>query len=245
MVSFRTEANEKAPDSAAADPCRDEKSGAAGALKNLPSDWRDRIGRNLQRSSAQRVRALFSEMNPHLVGDKMFEDRWSDIRKEAAVLVPVLAKPEPTILLTVRSSDMPSHAGQIAFPGGKASPEDASTVETALREAEEEVAIPRGAVDVVGALGVHKGGLGFAVTPIVGIVPPDIRVQACPREVAEIFEVPLSFIADLNNHTTEQHEHKGVKYNMFAAPYERYHIWGLTAGILRTFAETLQDRPSF
>lgn len=211
------------------------------ASTRLSDDWRQRIEANLNRASAQRIRALFSEINPHLVGEQLFESRWSDIRKDAAVLVPVIARAEPTVLLTVRSTDMPSHAGQIAFPGGKVSDEDASRIDTALREAEEEVAIPRDAVDVVGSLGVHLGGLGFSVTPVVGVVSPEIALEACPREVAEIFEVPLSFVRDLSNHITEEREHKGVKYNMFAAPYDRFHIWGLTAGILRSFAETLQD----
>lgn len=205
-------------------------------------DWRARIQANLSRATAQRVRALFSEINPHLVGDKLFESRWSDIRKDAAVLVPIIPRPAgPTVLLTVRSSDMPSHAGQISFPGGKTHPEDDGPVSTALREACEEVNIMPQEVDVVGSLGIHKGGLGFSVTPVVGVVDPRTSLIPCPREVDEIFEVPLDFIADLGNHVTEQREHKGVKYNMFAAPYDRFHIWGLTAGILRTLAETLQD----
>ncbi|NOX83528.1 MAG: CoA pyrophosphatase [Alphaproteobacteria bacterium] len=217
---------------------------ARGKLRIEDVDWRARIASNLDRMSAQRVRALFREINPHLVGDKMFESRWSDIRKDAAVLVPIINRPEgATILLTVRSSDMPSHAGQISFPGGKVEPGDASRVETALREAHEEVNIEPGSVEVIGQLGVHEGGLGFSVTPVVGIVHPQTDIRACPREVHEVFEVPLDFVADLSNHVTEEREHKGVKYNMFAAPYGRFHIWGLTAGILRTMAEVLQDEP--
>jgi len=214
----------------------------SGNLKIDEIDWRARIEANLNRASAQRVRALFSEINPHLVGDKMFESRWSDIRKDAAVLVPIIPRAHGyTVLMTVRSVDMPSHAGQISFPGGKAHPEDQDRIATALREAHEEVNIAPDVVDVIGALGVHQGGLGFSVTPIVGIVDPQTDIKPCPREVAEIFEVPLRFIADLGNHITEQREHKGIHYNMFATPYERFHIWGLTAGILRTLAETLQD----
>jgi len=205
-------------------------------------NWRERIAANLHRACAQRVRVLFSEINPHLVGDKLFESRWSDIRKDAAVLVPVIDRPEgATVLLTVRSSDMPSHAGQISFPGGRVQDSDASAVDTALREAHEEVNISPQDVDVIGALGVHKGGLGFSVTPIVGFVNPQADFRACPREVAEIFEAPLAHFASLDNHHIEKHEHKGVNYNMFAAPYDGFHIWGLTAGILRTLAETLQD----
>jgi len=205
-------------------------------------DWRERINANLQRASSQRIRALFSEINPHLVGDKVFESRWSDIRKDAAVLVPIIDRPEgATVLLTVRSSDMPSHAGQISFPGGRVQGEDVDRTATALRETHEEVNISSDHVDVIGSLGIHKGGLGFSVTPVVGIVDPNADMLACPREVSEIFEVPLSFFADLNNHVTEERTHKGVVYNMFAVPYGRFHIWGLTAGILRTFAETLQE----
>lgn len=211
-------------------------------LKMPTDDLRARIERNLARASAQRVRALFQEINPHLVGDELFESRWSDIRKDAAVLVPIINRPEgASVLLTVRSSDMPSHAGQVSFPGGKTSPEDKDRVATALREAHEEVNILPDAVDVIGSLGVHQGGLGYSVTPVVGLVDPATDLRPCPREVAEIFETPLDFIMDLNNHVTEQREHKGVKYNMFAAPYDRFHIWGLTAGILRTLAEALKD----
>lgn len=208
---------------------------------NCLDEWRQRIETNISRMTAQRARALFSEINPHLVGDARFESRWTRTRQEAAVLVPIINRPEgPTVLLTVRSSDMPSHAGQISFPGGKAHPEDRDRVETALREAREEVNIPASAVEVIGALGIHEGGLGFAVTPVVGIVDPSAPIRACPREVAEIFETPLSWLADLSNHTLEDREHQGVSYRMFAAPYGRFHIWGLTAGILRSLAETLQ-----
>ena len=200
------------------------------------------ISRNLKRASAQRIRALFNEINPHLVGDSLFESRWSDIRRDAAVLIPIVQRStEPHVVLTVRSSDMPSHAGQISFPGGRVQPEDMTRADTALREAEEEIGLDRSLVSVVGELGIHQGGLGFSVTPVIGMVSESAAMAPCPREVAEIFEVPLSFVADLNNHVTEQRTHKGIQYNMFAAPFGDYHIWGLTAGILRTLAETLQD----
>ncbi|MEO1251668.1 MAG: CoA pyrophosphatase [Pseudomonadota bacterium] len=203
---------------------------------------RARIETNLERASSKRVRALFDEINPHLVGDARFEARWTTKRRDAAVLVPIIPRAAgATVLLTVRSSDMPSHPGQISFPGGKVEDQDRSREETALREAHEEVNIPPGAVDVVGRLGVHQGGLGFSVTPVVGIVDPNVEIAPCPREVDEVFETPIEFVADLSNHITEAREHKGVKYNMFAAPFGRFHIWGLTAGILRSLAETLQD----
>lgn len=208
----------------------------------LAFDWRRRIAANLAGARAQRIRALFSEINPGLVGDKLFEERWSDIRKDAAVLVPIIDRDSgPSVLLTVRSADMPSHAGQISFPGGRVAPGDRDAVAAALRETEEEVGIAGSHVEVLGALGIHQGGLGYSVTPVVGVVDRRAAVKPDPREVAEIFEVPLAFFADLRNHGTEQREYRGVTYNMFAAPFGRYHIWGLTAGILRTLAETLQD----
>jgi len=210
-------------------------------LEGDVNDWRERIEANLAQVTSQRVRALFAEINPHLVGDARFESRWTQKRQAAAVLVPIIDRPGgPTVLMTVRSADMPSHAGQISFPGGKAHPEDRNLIETALRETEEEVNIPRASVQVLGALGVHEGGLGFAVTPVVGIVKPDAPIKPCPREVAEIFETPLDWLADLSNHALEERRHDGVAYRMFAAPYGRFHIWGLTAGILRSLAETLQ-----
>ncbi|MFC2953682.1 CoA pyrophosphatase [Marinicaulis aureus] len=204
-------------------------------------ELRARIERNLKHATAARVRELFSEINPHLVGDKLFEKRWSAKRKDAAVLVPLIMREEGLrVIMTVRSSTMPSHAGQISFPGGKTHPEDESPVHTALREAHEEVNIPPDAVDVIGSLGVHRGGLGFSVTPVVGVVDASAPLRPCPREVDEIFEIPLDFVADLANHITEERHLEGVPYKMYAAPYGRYHIWGLTAGILRSFAETLQ-----
>lgn len=207
----------------------------------VSANWRRQIGANLSRGSAQRVRTLFTEINPHLAEDRRFESRWTTKRQDAAVLIPIIDRADgPTVLLTVRSSDLASHAGQISFPGGRVDVADADRVATALREAEEEVGIPRASVDVIGALGVHHGALGFAVTPVIGAVDARVAIKPDPREVAEVFEAPLGWFADLNNHVTEEREHQGVKYRMFAAPYGRFHIWGLTAGILRSLAETLQ-----
>ncbi len=203
--------------------------------------WRARVEANIRSAWAQRARDQFREWNPHLVGEKLFESRWSDRRKPAAVLIPVIARPEPTVLLTVRSSDTPTHAGQISFPGGRVQAEDRDPVDTALREAEEEVGISRRDVDIVGALGVHHGGMGFSVTPVVGVVSARVSPVPCPREVSEIFEAPLAYFADMRNFVMEERSSEGEKFKMAAAPYGRFHIWGLTAGILRSFAETLQE----
>ncbi|MEQ1929408.1 MAG: CoA pyrophosphatase [Parvularculaceae bacterium] len=207
-------------------------------------EWRARIAANLKLASSQKVRALFSEMNPHLVGDKLFETRWTRERQDAAVLIPIFDRPAgPTVLLTVRSADTPSHAGQICFPGGRVQADDGNSTITALRETEEEVGIARELVDVIGALGAHQGGLGFSVTPVVGVVDAKAAIHPAPREVAEAFEVPLSFISDLANHSVEQREEQGVAFNIFSIRHQGFHIWGLTAGILRSLAEILQDEP--
>lgn len=199
-----------------------------------------RLERAMRASASQRARELFAEINPQLVGDRLFENRWTDKRRDAAVLVPIVSRPDGlTVLFTVRSTEMPSHAGQISFPGGKVQPEDADRVATALREAEEEVNIPQSDVRVIGSLGVHKGGLGFAVTPVIGLVERPAPIAPNPREVAEIFEAPLAWALDLANHRIEERRHEGVGYNMYAAPFGGYHIWGLTAGILRSLAEAV------
>jgi 8-oxo-dGTP pyrophosphatase MutT (NUDIX family) len=153
--------------------------------------------------------------------------------KPAAVLVPLVNRaPGVTVLLTQRTADMPSHAGQIAFPGGRReSGEDA--VAAALRETEEEVGITRGFVDVVGAVDLYRTGTGFEITPIVGILSPGFTVRADPREVADVFEVPLDHFLDEVNHQIASREYQGRQRRYYAMPYGERYIWGATAGMLK------------
>ncbi len=185
------------------------------------------------------TREVFLELNPHLREEEMFRDRY-EVRKEAAVLIPIIERSEPTVLLTVRSSDMPSHAGQVSFPGGRVHADDRDYEHTALRETHEEVGILPENVRILGDVGVHVGGQGYNVMPYVGLIPENTVFQACPREVDEIFEVPLKFLLDIKNHGTEDKSWRDVSYKMFTVPYEGYYIWGLTAGILRTLAERVE-----
>ncbi|MBS0517539.1 MAG: CoA pyrophosphatase [Proteobacteria bacterium] len=154
--------------------------------------------------------------------------------RPASVLVP-LVKREPgmTVLLTQRTDDMPSHAGQIAFPGGRRQPDDADAVATALRETEEEVGLSRKFVDVVGSIDLYRTGTGYEITPIVGIVEPGFTLHADPREVADVFEVPLEHFLDEVNHRIDSRTWQGRERRYYAMPYGERYIWGATAGMLK------------
>lgn len=153
--------------------------------------------------------------------------------RAAAVLVPIIDHPdEMTVLLTRRPDYMNKHAGQVAFPGGRVDPTDAHPVAAALREAEEEVGLPPHHVEIVGRLDNYHTGTGFQISPIVGIVSPGFLLKPCNYEVAEIFEVPLSFLMNPENHQRKESEFHGRMAQYYAMPYKDYNIWGATAGML-------------
>lgn len=153
--------------------------------------------------------------------------------RPAAVLVPiVLRQPEPTLLLTRRTDHLHHHPGQVSFPGGRVEEEDASPVETALRETEEEISLARGHVELLGCLPQYRTGTGFDVTPVVGLVTPPFDLTPDPFEVAEVFEVPLSFLLDEANHQLHRVEVRGRLREYYAMPYGDYFIWGATAGMI-------------
>jgi 8-oxo-dGTP pyrophosphatase MutT (NUDIX family) len=154
--------------------------------------------------------------------------------RPAAVLVPLVRRePRITVLLTQRTEDMPSHAGQIAFPGGRKQAEDADARATALRETEEEVGISRTFVEVVGQVDPYRTGTGYEITPVVGIVTPGFTIHADPREVADVFEVPLSHFLDEKNHRIDSRIFQGRERRYYAMPYGDRYIWGATAGMLK------------
>lgn len=154
--------------------------------------------------------------------------------RPAAVLVPLVRRePEITVLLTQRTEDMPSHAGQIAFPGGRRQQEDADARDTALRETEEEVGISRKFVQVIGEVDPYRTGTGYEITPVVGIVTPGFTIHADPREVADVFEVPLSHFLDPRNHRIDSRVYQGRERRFYAMPYGDRYIWGATAGMLK------------
>ncbi|WP_428668998.1 CoA pyrophosphatase [Reyranella sp.] len=154
--------------------------------------------------------------------------------KPASVLVPLVNRAAGiTVLLTQRTADMPSHAGQVAFPGGRRQASDIDAAATALRETEEEVGIPARFVDVVGAVDLYHTGTGYEITPIVGIVTPGFTIRADPREVADVFEVPLEHFLDEVNHKIDSRQYQGRERRYYAMPYGERYIWGATAGMLK------------
>lgn len=159
--------------------------------------------------------------------------------RPAAVLVPLVDHPQPTVLLTQRAAHLNDHAGQISFPGGKIDATDASPLDTALREAEEEIGLSREFVDPVGYLDLYGTSFGFRILPTVARVRPGFKLRINQSEVDEAFEVPLAFLMNPANHQLQSKEFRGMERSYYAMPYEDRYIWGATAGILRVLYERI------
>ena len=156
--------------------------------------------------------------------------------RPAAVLLLVVNHPsQPTVLFTQRTAHLADHAGQISFPGGRCDEGDSGPEATALREAQEEVGIAPDRVGILGRLPEYRTVTGFAVTPVVGWIEPPMAYRPDPHEVAEVFEVPLSFLLDARNHRHESAMFQGRMRKYWAMPYGERFIWGATAGMLVTF----------
>lgn len=179
---------------------------------------------------------------PHGPGD---DDLNPDMRRipaelrHAAVLVPVVARSPLTVLLTARTEHLPSHAGQIAFPGGKIEADDDGPLAAALREAWEEIALSRKFVAPLGYLSPYRTGTGYIITPSVALVRPGFELSANPGEVADVFEVPLDFLMNEANHQVHSRTYGGAERRFYAMPYGERYIWGATAGIIRTLYRRL------
>ncbi|HBH38370.1 MAG TPA: CoA pyrophosphatase [Curvibacter sp.] len=204
----------------------------AGVDSHLPAVPAERLQAGFLR---QRFAAP-PEWQPEVRAEPRFTQRQP---AQAAVLVPLVARPEPTLLLTQRTSHLSNHSGQIAFPGGKVDETDVDVVDAALREAEEEVGLARDHVQVLGTLPIYTTGTAFIITPVVAWVQPGFTLVPNAGEVADVFEVPLSFILNPANHRRHAFEFEGVRREWFSMPWqdgatERY-IWGATAGMLRNF----------
>lgn len=178
------------------------------------------------------------DLNPELKGDLAVMEP----PRPAAVLVPIVLRPEVTVLLTQRSHDMPSHPGQISFPGGKIEACDANPLACALREAEEEIGLTPGFVEPLGYLDSYRTGTGFQITPVVAFVRPGFPAALDTREVLEVFEVPLRFLMDERNHQKASREWRGRLRSYYAMPFEGRYIWGATAGMLKNMHQRLFSR---
>jgi len=159
----------------------------------------------------------------------------------ASVLMPIILRDSgPTLLLTQRTAHLHDHAGQVSLPGGRVETSDTSPIDTALRETEEEVGLHRRHVEVVGTLPDYLTGTGYRVTPVVSLVQPPFDLRADPFEVAEIFEVPMSFLMDGRNHELRSVESPTGRRSFYTMPYDRFFIWGATAAMLRNLYHFLR-----
>jgi 8-oxo-dGTP pyrophosphatase MutT (NUDIX family) len=160
--------------------------------------------------------------------------------RDAAVLIPVIDDgDEAKVILTRRTATLRKHSGQIAFPGGAIDPNDLSPEMAAIRETEEEIGIGGSFVETVGRLPNYLASTGFRITPVLGVVKRGFELRPNPTEVADVFEVPLSFLMDPANHTRDKRVVDGIDRHFYRMPYETWMIWGITAGIIRTLYERL------
>ncbi len=163
--------------------------------------------------------------------------------RAAAVLVSITDRAEPGVILTRRPAWLRSHAGQVAFPGGKIDDSDGNAVFAALREAEEEIALSRDAVDVLGFADDYLSGSGYRITPVVGVIAPDLPLVANPGEVEEWFEVPLAVLFDRRNYERREMEWQGQMRAFYDMDWQGRRIWGVTAGIIANLTRRLDFAP--
>jgi 8-oxo-dGTP pyrophosphatase MutT (NUDIX family) len=163
----------------------------------------------------------------------------------AAVLVPIVDHPSGlTVIFTKRTSHLKAHSGQVSFPGGRAEPEDPTPEFTALRESEEEIGLAMDRVEVLARLPDYLTRTGFRVTPVVGLITPPFDLAPDPREVEDVFEVPLAFLLDPKNHQRRSREIQGRSASYYELKYEQRTIWGATAGMLVNLYRQLADPPA-
>jgi 8-oxo-dGTP pyrophosphatase MutT (NUDIX family) len=159
--------------------------------------------------------------------------------RPAAVLIPIVDHAEPTVLLTQRAAHLNDHAGQISFPGGKIDATDASPLDAALREADEEIGLTREFIDPIGYLDLYATGFGFRILPTLARIKPGFKLRINETEVDDAFEVPLAFLMNPANHQLHAKEFRGMERHYYAMPFAERYIWGATAGILRVLYERI------
>ena len=161
--------------------------------------------------------------------------------RAAAVLIPITNRPDPGVILTQRPNWLRSHAGQVAFPGGKVDEDDANTIAAALREAHEELNIPPAVVEIIGVADTYFSGSGYSIAPVVGVIPADLDFQPNPEEVEDWFEVPLAFLIDPANSIKKQATWNGQQRSYSDIQWGERRIWGVTAGIISNLVRRLSE----
>ena len=193
----------------------------------------------------RRVAARTLAFRAETVGDHSFNPEISSLflgmeRKPAAVLIPVVRRAAgATILFTQRTDNLSSHPGQVAFPGGKIDADDASAEAAALRETEEEIGLSPGDVEVIGRAPDYLTGSGYHIAPVLGLIAPDTDFSLNEHEVSDVFEVPLAFLMDPDNHVIGSRIWQGVRRIYYEMPFQDRYIWGVTAGMVRILYERL------
>jgi 8-oxo-dGTP pyrophosphatase MutT (NUDIX family) len=193
---------------------------------------------------AERLRRSFAanpdiDVEPFLHYAELAGDAAQLIR--AAVLVPIIDATIPRVLLTVRDAGLRSHAGQVAFPGGRIDPDDDGPVGAALREAWEEVGLHADQIDIVGAARAYATGSGYLITPVVGVIPDGLALTPHEAEVAGVFEVPLDHLIADANHLPKSGTFNGVERHYYEIDWPAERIWGITAGLIVNLAPRLRD----
>lgn len=189
-----------------------------------------------------RLSGLFEAGHRRDISDLMNDERFAVAERyaHAAVLIAVTEREEPGVILTQRPGHLRDHPGQVAFPGGKIDPgEDA--VAAALREAQEEIALDPGHVRVIGKTDRYQTGTGFDITPVLGVIPPDLELKADPSEVEAWFEVPLSHLMSRENWAEQEVFWRGQMRRYLEMHYGGFRIWGVTAAIISNLSRRIAD----
>jgi 8-oxo-dGTP pyrophosphatase MutT (NUDIX family) len=192
-------------------------------------------------SLAGRLRAaLDSAHEAVLLAGDHFEFDPAIAGNPAAVLIAVTDRAEPGVILTQRTETLRRHPGQVAFPGGRIDPGDDGPIGAALREAEEEVALPPALVEVIGTADLYRTVTGYEVTPVIGVVPPDLALIPAEAEVAAVFEVPLAFLLDSANHFEATAHYQGQERRYYEILWSERRIWGATAAMIVNLSRRLR-----
>ena len=193
---------------------------------------------------AERLRAALErgrDRSPILIaGDVLDDEQIGAEITQAAVLVPIVDRPIPAVVLTLRPETMRKHPGQVSCPGGRIDPGDDGPVDAALREAEEEIGLKRADVEIIGTADRYRTITGFEVTPVVGILPPDLALKAHPGEVAAIFEVPLDYLLDPAHQNVRSLEWRGRERFYYEIEWQGRRIWGATAAMIVNLSRRLE-----